>query len=63
MITPGWRSTLPASSEILGILGHNHPIFRDGAREDDVVGIAQSAAIPGMDRVMQALIEMPAQRR
>ena len=34
-------------SEILGILGHNHPILRDGAREDDVVGIAQSAAIPG----------------
>ena len=38
--------------EILGILGDDDPIFRDGPGEHDVVGIAQPVAITQVDRIM-----------
>ena len=51
-------------SEVIGVFGHDDPVLLDGAGEDDVIGIAQPATVPRMDRVVQTLlIEMLAQRR
>ena len=54
------RRELP---EIVRILGHDNPVFGDGARKDDTIGLAQPTAVARVNRVMKAgLIEMAAKR-
>jgi len=45
--------------EIVGILCDNDSIFLDGAREDDVIRIAQPIAVARVNRVVESvLVEM-----
>jgi hypothetical protein len=51
-------------SEIIGVFGDDDAVCLNSAREDDVIGIAQPAAIARMDRIVQTvLVEMLAERR
>ena len=55
------RSELP---KIVRILGHDNPIFGDGARKDDTIWLAQPTAVARVNRVMKAqLVEMATKRR
>jgi hypothetical protein len=54
------RSELP---KIVRILGHDNPIFGDGARKDDTIWLAQPTAVARVNRVMKAqLVEMATKR-
>lgn len=45
--------------KIVRILGHDNPIFGDGARKDDTIWLAQPTAVARVNRVMKArLIQM-----
>ena len=54
------RRELP---EIVRILSHDNPIFGEGARENEPIGLAQPTAVARVNRVMRArLIQMAAKR-
>lgn len=42
-------------AEVVGILGHQNPILRNGSGKHDMIGFAQPRPIARMDRIVQSV--------